>query len=59
MVRTGSLKTVCSMLIGIKPTDPFTFAVTAALFFLIAVLATWMPARRAAALDPLAALREE
>jgi ABC-type lipoprotein release transport system permease subunit len=31
----------------------------AALFFVIAALATWMPARRAAGLDPLAALREE
>jgi putative ABC transport system permease protein len=48
-----------SMLIGIKPTDPLTFAAMAALFFLIAVLATWMPARRAAAMDPSAALREE
>jgi putative ABC transport system permease protein len=48
-----------SMLIGIKPTDPLTFAAMAALFLVIAVLATWMPARRAAALDPLAALREE
>jgi predicted permease len=48
-----------SMLIGIKPTDPLTFAAMAALFLGIAVLATWVPARRAAALDPLAALREE
>jgi ABC-type lipoprotein release transport system permease subunit len=31
----------------------------AILFLLIAMLATWMPARRAAALDPSAALREE
>jgi hypothetical protein len=48
-----------SMLVGIKPTDPLTFAGMAALFFLIAGLATWIPARRAAALDPSAALREE
>ncbi len=48
-----------SMLVGIKPTDPVTFAAMAALFFLIAAVATWIPARRAAALDPSAALREE
>ena len=48
-----------SMLVGIKPTDPITFAAMAALFLLIAVAATWLPARRAAALDPSAALREE
>lgn len=48
-----------SMLIGITPTDPLTFIGMAALFLLIAGLATWIPARRAAALDPCAALREE
>jgi putative ABC transport system permease protein len=48
-----------TMLVGIKPTDPVTFGAMAALFFFIAVLATWMPARRAASLDPSAALREE
>ena len=48
-----------SMLVGIKATDPLTFAGMAALFFCIAVLATWIPARRAAGLDPSAALREE
>jgi ABC-type antimicrobial peptide transport system permease subunit len=50
---------MATMLVGIKPTDPVTFAAMAALFFLIAGLAIWMPARRAAALDPSAALREE
>jgi predicted permease len=48
-----------SMLVGIKATDPLTFAGMAALFFCIATLATWIPARRAAGLDPSAALREE
>ena len=52
-------RAMTSMLVGIKPTDPLTFAAMAALFLLIAGLATWMPARRAAALDPSAALREE
>jgi predicted permease len=52
-------RAMTSMLVGIKPTDPSTFAGMAALFFLIAVLATWMPARRAAGLAPSAALREQ
>jgi predicted permease len=52
-------RAMTSMLVGIKATDPTTFAAMAALFFLIAVFATWVPAHRAAALDPSAALREE
>jgi putative ABC transport system permease protein len=52
-------RAMTSMLIGIRPTDTVTFFGMAALFFLIAAAATWMPARRAAALDPSAALREE
>ena len=48
-----------SMLVGTKPTDPLSFGAMAVLFFLIALLATWIPARRAAALDPSMALREE
>ncbi len=48
-----------SMLVGVKPTDPATFTVMAMLFFLIAALASWLPALRAAALDPVEALREE
>ena len=52
-------RVMTSMLVGIKPSDPITFGVMTALFLLIAAIATWMPARRAAALDPSAALREE
>ena len=48
-----------SMLISIKPTDPVTYAGIAALFIAIAAVACWIPARRAASLDPNAALREE
>lgn len=52
-------RVMTSMLVGIRPNDPTTFAAMAAMFFLIAALASWLPARRAAALDPSAALREE
>jgi len=48
-----------SMLVGVAPHDPATFAAIAALFFVIAALACWLPARRAAGLDPTVALREE
>jgi len=48
-----------SMLVGVQATDPPTFAAVAALFLAIAALACWIPARRAAGLDPTQALREE
>lgn len=48
-----------TMLVGVKATDPGTFAMMVIAFFLIATLASWFPARRAARLDPTAALREE
>jgi len=46
------------MLVGIKATDPLTFVTMAVLFFLIAAISSWLPAQRAARLDPTAALRE-
>jgi len=48
-----------TMLVGVAATDPATFAAIALLFLAIAALACWLPARRAAALDPVTALREE
>jgi putative ABC transport system permease protein len=52
-------QSMATMLIGTRPTDPLSFAAMAVLFFAIALLATWIPARRAARLDPSVALREE
>ena len=48
-----------NMLIAIKPTDPVTYAAIALLFVVLAAVSCWLPARRAALLDPNAALREE
>ena len=48
-----------AMLVGVHPTDPATFAMVAMLFLFVAATASWLPARRAAALDPARALREE
>jgi putative ABC transport system permease protein len=48
-----------SMLVGVRPTDVATFATMSILFLAVAALACWLPARRAAGLDPISALREE
>jgi putative ABC transport system permease protein len=48
-----------SMLVGVRATDPVTFVAMAALFLIIGVAASWLPARRASALDPTVALRED
>ena len=49
---------MASMLIGVSATDPVTFAAIAILFLAIAAAACWVPARRAAGMDPAEALRE-
>jgi putative ABC transport system permease protein len=48
-----------TMLVGVEATDPATFATMIAVFLVIAAAASWLPERRAAALDPTVALREE
>ena len=50
---------LASMLVEIGPTDPVTFVSVAVLFLVIAFLASWLPAIRAAGLDPTTALRNE
>jgi putative ABC transport system permease protein len=48
-----------TMLVGVKPTDPLTFVSMVLIFLLIATASSWIPANRAAAVDPNQALREE
>jgi predicted permease len=50
---------IASMLYGLKPWDPVTFGGAVLLLALVAVGATWIPARRAARVDPMRALRHE
>jgi predicted permease len=47
-----------SMLFGVKAIDPVTFLLAAALFLAVALAASYIPARRAASIDPMAALRQ-
>jgi len=51
-------RAMTTMLVGVRATDPLTFAAMAVLFFIIAIVSSWLPARRAAGLDPTVALRE-
>ena len=48
-----------SMLFGITPTDPLTFGVFAAVMLVVAMIASFVPARRALRVDPVTALRGE
>ena len=55
----GSARLMSSLLYGMAPHDLATLAASAALLVTIAALAAFLPARRAARLDPVAALRQE
>lgn len=50
-------RVAASMLFGIVPQDPLTLAVTAAVLLVAVLLASWLPARRAARVNPVAAMR--
>jgi putative ABC transport system permease protein len=55
----GLTQLMKAMLVGVRASDPATYVVMVLLFLAIAALSSWIPARRAAAMDPVKALREE
>jgi ABC-type antimicrobial peptide transport system permease subunit len=59
LIALGASQVAESLLYGVSPNDPVAFAAAVGLLLLAAVAAAWVPALRAARVDPMVALRQE
>lgn len=59
LASLGLTRLLAGFLYGVSPADPLTFIVVGTLLACVALLASYLPARRAASVDPLGALRSE
>jgi len=53
------MRLLSSLLFGVDPFDPLTYGAVVAGLGLVALVATWLPARQATRIDPMSALRAE
>jgi predicted permease len=59
VLALAAVRSAASLLFGLQPNDPLTFAAASALLVTIALIASFLPARRASRVDPMVALRYE